>query len=125
MLSFGTGDTVFVGIVFESSGRDTLLSLLTYRNFLWRDDGVRVAFFECRIVGSMCVARVAGYDLHGTFALGLDTVEHCADYIQLYNGDVEVLTKSMDYIQKTAASILDGLQAQLAGADAGPEEVAA
>ena len=56
-------------------------------------------------------------------ALGLDTVDHCADYIQLYNGNVEVLTKSMDYIQKTAASILDGIQAY--STDAEPEEVAA
>ena len=58
-------------------------------------------------------------------ALGLDTVEHCADYIQLYNGDMEVLTKSMDYIQKTAASILDGIHTHLSEVDAGPEEVAA
>jgi antirestriction protein ArdC len=56
-------------------------------------------------------------------ALGLDTVEHCADYIQLYNGDVEVLTKSMEYIQKTAASILDGIQAH--ATDSELEEVAA
>ena len=58
-------------------------------------------------------------------ALGLDTVEHCADYIQLYDGDMQVLAKSMDYIQKTAASILDGIQTHLSGVDAGPEEVAA
>lgn len=44
-------------------------------------------------------------------ALGLDTLEHSADYIQLYNGDVEVLAKSMDHIQKTAAKILEGIQA--------------
>ena len=56
-------------------------------------------------------------------ALGLETIDHCADYIQLYNGDVEVLTKSMDCIQKTAASILDGIQAQLAAAES--KEVAA
>jgi antirestriction protein ArdC len=56
-------------------------------------------------------------------ALGLETIDHCADYIQLYNGDVEVLTRSMDYIQKTAASILDGIQAY--ATDAEPEEVAA
>ena len=46
-------------------------------------------------------------------ALGLDTVDHCADYIQLYNGDTEVLTKSLDFIQKTAAEILDGIQANV------------
>lgn len=44
-------------------------------------------------------------------ALGLETLEHSADYIQLYNGDVEVLAKSMDHIQKTAAKILEGIQA--------------
>ena len=43
-------------------------------------------------------------------ALGLNTVEHCADYIQLYHGDVEGLAKSMDYIKKTAAAILEGIQ---------------
>ena len=43
-------------------------------------------------------------------ALGLDTIDHCVDYIQLYNGDAEVLTKSLDYIQKTAAEILDGIR---------------
>ncbi len=44
-------------------------------------------------------------------ALGLETLEHSADYIQLYNGDAEVLAKSMDHIQKTAAKILEGIQA--------------
>jgi antirestriction protein ArdC len=44
-------------------------------------------------------------------ALGLETLEHSTDYIQLYNGDVEVLAKSMDHIQKTAAKILEGIQA--------------
>ena len=58
-------------------------------------------------------------------ALGLETIEHCADYIQLYNGDVEVLAQSMDYIQKTAASILDGIQAHLSHSDVESEEVAA
>lgn len=42
-------------------------------------------------------------------SLGLDAVEHCADYIQLYNGDAEVLANSMDHIQKTAAKILEGI----------------
>lgn len=58
-------------------------------------------------------------------ALGLDTIDHCADYIQLYDGDIEVLTKSMDYIQKTAASILDGIQAHLPKHDAEVTELAA
>lgn len=43
-------------------------------------------------------------------ALGLDTLDHCADYIQLYNGNSEVLVKSMDHIQKTAAQILEGIK---------------
>ncbi len=43
-------------------------------------------------------------------ALGLETLQHSADYIQLYNGDVEVLAKSMDHIQKTSAEILEGIR---------------
>lgn len=54
-------------------------------------------------------------------ALGLDTLEHSADYIQLYNGDTEVLAKSMDHIQKTAAKILQGIQEHQ---PADPKEVA-
>ena len=40
-------------------------------------------------------------------ALGLDSLQHSADYIQLYHGDVKQLTNSLDYIQKTAARILE------------------
>jgi len=43
-------------------------------------------------------------------AMGLDSLEHSADYIQLYNGDFDVLTKSMEHIQKTAADILEGIR---------------
>ena len=43
-------------------------------------------------------------------ALGLDCVEHSADYIQLYNGDLDVLTKSMEHVQKAAADILEGIR---------------
>lgn len=57
-------------------------------------------------------------------ALGLDTIEHCADYIQLYNGDAEVLIKSMDYIQKTATKILEGINAHTS-TDATSQELAA
>lgn len=57
-------------------------------------------------------------------ALGLDTVEHCADYIQLYNGDADVLANSMDHIQKTAAKILEGINAHTS-ADATSQELAA
>lgn len=52
-------------------------------------------------------------------ALGLDTLQHSADYIQLYNGDAEVLAKSMDNVQKTAARILEGIESYLS--DAGTE----
>ncbi len=42
-------------------------------------------------------------------AIGLDTNTASADYIQLYRGDVETLTESLDAIQKTAAAILEAL----------------
>ena len=58
-------------------------------------------------------------------ALGLDSIDHCADYIQLYNGDAEVLAKSLDHVQKSAAQILEGIQQHLPTADAESEEVAA
>ncbi len=58
-------------------------------------------------------------------ALGLDSIEHSADYIQLYNGDVDVLTQSMVHIQKTAAGILEGIQSFTVDANAETEEVAA
>lgn len=58
-------------------------------------------------------------------ALGLDTLEHCADYIQLYDGNAEVFAKSMDYIQKTAAEILEGIQAHASKSAADSEELAA
>jgi antirestriction protein ArdC len=51
------------------------------------------------------VANVVGQ------ALGLQSLEQSADYIQLYNGDTQVLTESMDRIQKTAAHILEGIAA--------------
>ena len=52
------------------------------------------------------VAHVVGQ------ALGLQSLEQSADYIQLYNGDEKVLTESMDLIQKTAAQILQGISNQ-------------
>ena len=58
-------------------------------------------------------------------ALGLNSIEHCADYIQLYNGDADVLTQSMVHIQKTAAGILEGIQSFTVDANAETEEVAA
>jgi len=49
------------------------------------------------------VAHVVGQ------ALGLQSLEQSADYIQLYHGDTQVLAESMDHIQKTAAHILAGI----------------
>ena len=51
------------------------------------------------------VAHVVGQ------ALGLQSLEQSADYIQLYNGDAQVLSGSIDYIQKTSAHILEGIAA--------------
>lgn len=44
-------------------------------------------------------------------AIGMDSTGHSADYIQLYSGDVQVLTASLDAIQKASAEILDVLAA--------------
>ena len=46
-------------------------------------------------------------------ALGLDTLYHCTDYIHLYDGDADVLTRSLDHIQKTAAEILEGVKSHM------------
>jgi len=56
-------------------------------------------------------------------ALGVDCVDHSSDYIQLYNGDAEVLAKSMEYIQKTAAQILEGIRSFSICDSGRPEEV--
>jgi antirestriction protein ArdC len=53
-------------------------------------------------------------------AVGIESTTHCADYIQLYHGDVDVLTESLGFIQKTAAWILDSI-----AASSQQEEVAA
>lgn len=42
-------------------------------------------------------------------AIGLDPGTSSSDYIQLYAGDKEMLMQSLDFIQKTASFILDGL----------------
>ena len=44
-------------------------------------------------------------------ALGMESIAHSADYIHLYQGNVDVLTESLDAIQKTAARILDAIAA--------------
>lgn len=43
-------------------------------------------------------------------AIGLDCSTAASDYIQLYRGDKETLTESLDLIQKTAASIIESLK---------------
>lgn len=42
-------------------------------------------------------------------AVGVDTARHSADYIRLYQGDAEVLAKSLADIQRTAARILEAV----------------
>ena len=42
-------------------------------------------------------------------AVGLDAKQSASDYIQLYAGDVETLTASLDVIQKEACSIIERL----------------
>lgn len=43
---------------------------------------------------------------------GLDCSTRSADYIQLYQGDTEVLAQSLALIQKTASKIINSLQSQ-------------
>jgi len=45
-------------------------------------------------------------------AIGLETGSASRDYIQLYEGDAKLLVASLEYIQKTAAHILDGIGAK-------------
>jgi antirestriction protein ArdC len=42
-------------------------------------------------------------------AIGLEGIGRSADYIQLYNGDKELLLESLDHIQKVASSIIEEL----------------
>jgi hypothetical protein len=42
-------------------------------------------------------------------AVGIESSRQSADYIQLYNGDVELLYSSLEFVRKTASSILEGL----------------
>jgi hypothetical protein len=42
-------------------------------------------------------------------AIGLDTNIAAADYIKLYNGDRATLSASLQFIQSTAAGILNAL----------------
>jgi hypothetical protein len=43
-------------------------------------------------------------------AVGLETLEASADYVQLYHGDRDALRSSLERIQRTAATILQGLE---------------
>ena len=43
-------------------------------------------------------------------AAGLDTGTRSSDYIQLCSGDQDVLTESLEHIQKTASIILTELE---------------
>lgn len=66
-----------------------------------------------------------------THAIGLATGTAASDYIQLYNGDTETLTASLDRIQQTSAAIIEALSgadgqqplAEQPDAGATPEEV--
>ncbi len=51
-------------------------------------------------------------------AVGLDANQSASDYIQLYAGDAETLTASLDVIQKEACSIIERLH----GVDAAASE---
>ena len=44
-------------------------------------------------------------------AIGLDTNTAACDYIKLYNGDAATLTASLNFVQRTAAEILNALEA--------------
>ena len=48
-------------------------------------------------------------------ALGLETTRHSVDYIHLYQGNAEVLAKSLNAIQRTAAHILEALATNTKG----------
>ena len=43
-------------------------------------------------------------------AIGLDTNTAACDYIKLYNGDAATLSASLNFVQKTAAEILNALE---------------
>ena len=98
---------------------ETLMVLIheTAHELIHQPDRQKETSKTIRETEAEAVAHVVGQ------ALGLESLEQSADYIQLYNGNVEVLAKSMDNIQKTAAIILDGIQAHLTGIE--PDEVAA
>lgn len=54
--------------------------------------------------------------------IGLDTNSASSDYIQLYNGDKEILMKSLERIQRTAAEILGAVMDKESGSEATNQE---
>ena len=44
-------------------------------------------------------------------AFGLDSMTHCTDYIQLYDGNADTLRESLSHIQKTAQWIIESINA--------------
>ncbi len=50
--------------------------------------------------------------------IGLETGSAAQDYIQLYEGDAELLTESLEHIRKTATRILDAIGAEETSAPA-------
>ena len=52
-------------------------------------------------------------------AIGLETTSAAKDYIELYSGDVDLLTESLELIQQTANSILEGIGAEEESSRAG------
>ena len=52
-------------------------------------------------------------------AIGLETTSAAKDYIELYRGDATLLTESLELIQSTANSILEGIGAEEKSSPAG------
>jgi len=55
-------------------------------------------------------------------AIGLDSILAAKDYIELYRGDATLLTESLELIQSTANSILEGIGAEEESSRAGRED---
>ena len=55
-------------------------------------------------------------------AFGLDSQTRSSDYIQLYRGNTDTLAESLDFIQKTAARIVEAINAVGLGCDETLEE---
>jgi len=49
-------------------------------------------------------------------AIGLETGSAAQDYIQPYEGDAELLSESLDHIQKTSTRILNAIGAEVSSA---------